>query len=166
MDPAPSVGPALLAEGDSEVRLDKEKDFYTWCMEVARRLRLLGDPLMDSIAEELEALGRNEVKRLQRHLESLYLHVLKWKYQPSKRTRRWTFLIITARLDIRSDLDGNRGLKKPSTLKELHDRAYSHARIRAAKVTGLQLSAFPEQRPWSHGQVMKHRRYWPKRRAK
>ena len=156
MDPWPIVGPWLLAEGDGKVMLDKEKDYYTWCMEVARRLRLLEDPLMDSIGAELEALGRNEVRILRRQLERLYLHLLKWKYQPSKRTRGWAFSIIDASNEIRWGLGDNRSLKRPSTLKELHDRAYNHARMRVAKATGLKLSAFPKKRPWSHGQVMKY----------
>ncbi len=90
--------------------LDKEKDYYTWCVVTARRLRALGDPLMNSLAEELEESARLEKHDLRNQLRRLHDHLLKWRYQPQARTSKWKSSIVDARNQITWLVEDSPGL--------------------------------------------------------
>ena len=59
-------------------------DFYTWAMETARALRERRSEVVDwdSVAEELEDMGRSEKRELTNRLAVLLTHLLKWQVQP------------------------------------------------------------------------------------
>ena len=146
--------------------LDKEKDYYTWCMEVARRLRLLEAPLLDSIAEELEALGHAQVREIMRHVRIIHHHLLKLRHAGKLDTGavgRWRESVTNSRRAIKAVLTENPGLRAP--LPELHLQTYNGARELAALDLGRNRKALPEKPPWTHGQLL-DRSYWPKGRAK
>ncbi|MBV8360820.1 MAG: DUF29 domain-containing protein, partial [Deltaproteobacteria bacterium] len=66
-----------------------ERDYYTWALEQARALRARSSEALDweNLAEEVEGLARTEARELKSRLEVLLVHLLKWRYQPNKRSR-------------------------------------------------------------------------------
>lgn len=125
-----------------------ERDFYSWTLEQAALLR--GGHLSEldaaNIAEELSDLGRAEFNSLVGALRVLTMHLLKWDYQPEKRSRSWALTISSQRLELSDLLADNPGLKP--RFGEALERAYRRARLEASKETGLDLRTFPETCPY------------------
>jgi hypothetical protein len=138
-----------LAPADAPVRSDYDRDFYTWLMEQARHVREGRRDALDrhNLAEEIESLGREQFNKLVSALRVLMLHMLKWDYQPERRTRSWALSIKTNRNDLDDVVTDNPGLKL--RLAQAIARAYRNARTEAAQETGLEEKAFPEACPYS-----------------
>ncbi len=90
-----------------------DRDYYTWTLEQARALRERRTSDLDwaNLAEEVEDLGKSERRELQNRLEVLLAHLLKWQFQPKRRSRSWSATIAVQRVKIRQLLDQNPGLK-------------------------------------------------------
>lgn len=133
-----------LAPAAEPVRAEYERDFYSWLMEQARLVRAGRWSAVDreNLAEEIEALGREQFDKLASALRVLLLHLLKWDFQADKRTRSWALSIAAQRLEIEDILADNPGLKP--RIPEAMARAYRKARIEAANETGLEEAKFPE----------------------
>ena len=138
-----------LAPADKPLGAEYERDFYSWLMEQARHLREgRFDALdRDNLAEEIEALGREQFNKLVSALRVLMAHILKWDHQPPLRSRSWVLSIQEQRLEIADVLADNPGLKP--RIDEAIARAYRRARIEAAKETGLDEDKFPTTCPYS-----------------
>lgn len=135
--------------------INYEQDFYGWTQEQAALLRTgqLDDLDITNLIEEVESMGRSEKRALESRLTVLLIHLLKWKYQSSRRCRSWQLTIKTQRLDFLKLLRDNPGLK-PSLDQCLAD-AYQMSTIRASQETALDESVFPEMCPWSLSDVIK-----------
>jgi len=122
-------------------------DFYAWTQEQAQLLRNQQFQNLDwgNIAEELEDIGRSEKRALGSRLEVLIMHLLKWQFQPSLRSRSWELTLKEQRLRIERLLAENPSLK--SNLAEIVEKVYPLASLSAEKETGL--SSFPETCPYS-----------------
>jgi Domain of unknown function DUF29 len=145
---------ADLAPGDEPVGAQYERDFYSWLLEQARHLRhgRLDALDRDNLAEEIEALGREQFNKLVSALRVLMLHVLKWDHQPALRSRSWALSIEEQRLEIADVLADNPGLRPQ--IGEAITRAYRRARIEAAKKTGLDETKFAATCPYSFDDIM------------
>ena len=68
-----------------------DQDFFAWSRQQAALLRAgkLGQADIEHIAEEIESMGRTEKRELISRLTVLLLHLLKWRYQPDKRSPSW-----------------------------------------------------------------------------
>lgn len=55
----------------------------------------------EGLIELYEAMGRAERHALNSQLRRLMLHILKWKYQPEKRSTSWVRSIVNARQEIK-----------------------------------------------------------------
>lgn len=66
-----------------------DEDFYAWTQHQAALLRTEKWQDLDStnLAEELESLGKRDLRELESRLEVLVMHLLKWCYQPERRER-------------------------------------------------------------------------------
>ena len=137
-----------------------EHDYYTWARAQAQALRerKVSGLDWDNLAEEVEDLGKVERHRLESHLESLLMHLLKWVYQPQRRSRSWSNSIREHRFRIQRVLRDNPGLK--ATLPQLFADAYEAAWFWAENETRLDLSTFPESCPWSLDDTMRND-FWP-----
>lgn len=131
-----------------------EQDFYTWALEQAELLRLRRFDQVDweNVIEELADLGRSEYRALVSALEQLTLHLLKWQYQPTRRSRSWRLSIDKQRLQIERLLEESPGLR--SRLESAVAMGYKYGRKGAAKETGLAVNGFPECCPYSWAQLM------------
>ena len=125
-----------------------DTDFYSWAMEQAALVRAgkLDRVDLEHVAEELETLGRSEASALKSSYRLILMHLLKWRYQPDKRSESWRKTILRERINLEENLEENPGLKPKQT--ELFFKAYDLARKDAAIETGLPLSTFPAQPPF------------------
>lgn len=90
-----------------------ETDFYRWTVEQSQFLALgkLHGLDLENLAEEIASLGRQERQELENRLGVLIGHLLKWQYQPNKRSRSWQVTISNQRRDIKKLLANNPSLK-------------------------------------------------------
>ncbi|RFP52700.1 MAG: DUF29 domain-containing protein [Limnothrix sp. CACIAM 69d] len=134
---------------DAIAPITYDSDYYGWVQQQAELLRSgRFDQLdLENLLEEVESLGRSEKRALVSQLERLYLHLLKWRFQPSKRSNSWVFSIRSARREIQRLLTENPSLK--SWLPSAIAQAYLPAREQAFVETKLPLKTFPIEPPFS-----------------
>lgn len=137
-----------------------ERDFYTWALRQAElvRGRRLGELDLENVAEELESLGKEQAHKLESAFRVLLLHLLKWRYQPSRRSRSWRSSAVRERTNVERVLEVNPGLKPRRA--ELFATAYRGARKEAAAETGLPLARFPEASPFTLEEALDEA-FWP-----
>lgn len=138
-----------------------ERDYYTWALEQARALRAHSTEALDweNLAEEVEGLARTEARELRSRLEVLLVHLLKWRYQPDKRSTSWRLTIREQRRRVAQVIDENPGLM--STREASVTAAYEIARLVAARETRLAEKTFPPGSPWSFEQIS-DADFWPR----
>jgi len=137
-----------------------ETDFYGWIQRQVDALKTgnLEALDVDNLIEEVEDMGRSEKRELDRQLEVLLMHLLKWQYQPHFRGRSWQFTVMEQRTRISYHLADNPSLK--NRIPETYERTYALAVMDAVKETGLDKTAFPAQCPWTFEEVMDEG-FWP-----
>jgi hypothetical protein len=130
-----------------------EEDFLAWTERQAALARAgrLDELDLENLAEELDAMGRSESGELENRLELLLMHMLKWDYQPARRTRSWLGTMREQRNALRRLLR-----RSPSLRRDLEGTiadVYPDALGRAGDETGRSPSTFPNQLPYSVAQV-------------
>ena len=141
-----------------------DTDFYAWTTQQAALLRNGKVQELDlaNLAEEIESLGNRQRKEVRSRLRRLVMHLLKWRYQPTHRSRSWRRTIRTQRLEIADDVGDGGTLHQQ--VPELLKQAYPGARTLATDDTGLPLATFPDVCPWTHKQVLDED-FWPEETA-
>jgi hypothetical protein len=133
---------------------DYWKDPYGWAIFQAALIRAgrLDEIDLENVAEEIESVGRSEFRSLKSNLAQVLLHMLKWDYQPERRSRSWVISINKHRRAYQSDLDDNPSLKprRPEALRE----AYKDARGDASDETHLSLKIFPVDCPYDWAAIL------------
>lgn len=137
-----------------------EQDFYGWLTRQAELLRAgrLSEADIEHIAEELEDMGKSERKSLESELTVLLMHLLKWQYQPGKRSVSWESSIIEHRSRVLDELEDSPSLKH--VLPQVFLRAYKYGRAKASAQTGKPIRAFPESCPYTLEQALDPE-FWP-----
>jgi hypothetical protein len=137
-----------------------DTDFDAWAQQQAAALRAKDWVALDvdHLAEEVEELHKTERRGVRSQLRLILSHLLKWVYEPQKRTDSWRSTIANGRVLVQEDLEDNRSLARELTA--LEDWAYPRARRDAAKDTGLPLATFPDVCPWPLAQVLDED-FWP-----
>jgi hypothetical protein len=124
------------------------KDFNAWTQHTAQLLRerRWDEVDMEQLIEEVEDLGRSERNSIKSQLSRLLLHMLKWQYQPQRRSDSWLDSLNDARTQIEDKIEDSPSLQGYPA-EQLH-AAYARARRRAASQTRLPLSTFPAECPY------------------
>jgi hypothetical protein len=137
-----------------------DRDFFAWSLEQAKLLRAgkLAEADIEHIVEEIETMGRTEKRELISRLSVLLLHLLKWRYQPEKRSPGWEASVRVQRFSIEDHLDDNPSLKP--LLPQALASAYRRAALEATAETGLPGATFPDACPWTVEQVV-DAGFWP-----
>ncbi len=137
-----------------------ENDFYAWTNTQAALLRAGNFVQADikHIVEEIESMGKSELRELESRLALLFMHLLKWRYQPERRGRSWELTIKEQRRKLRRHLDQNPSLK--ARLPQAIEDAYGDAILEAAIETDLPETRFPRACPFSFEQALGDV-YWP-----
>jgi Domain of unknown function DUF29 len=121
-----------------------EEDFFLWLETTAQLLKegKLNELDIANLLEEIEGMARNEKRSISSNLEVLLMHLLKYEYQPEKRTNSWRLTIYEHRDRIIQSLEESPSLKK--IFKEKFLLCYQKARKKASIETGLEIGTFPE----------------------
>lgn len=126
-----------------------DADIHGWSLRQADLLRQgrYDDVDIEHVAEEIESLGRSQPAILQSRYRLIAAHLLKARFQSERLTRSRIVTILRERLDAQDCLAENASLKPRR--QELFDRAYGQARKLAAAETGLPLTTFPVDPPFT-----------------
>ncbi len=134
-----------------------EADFALWSAEQGALLRAGKLDRLDreNLAEEIESLGRSERREIGSRLELLVLHLLKWQYQPGRRSESWRISISEQRIAIDEVIRTSPSLKRYP--EEIFRQACERGRQRAIDETGMLESVFPHDPPFSVAQALDSR---------
>ena len=126
-----------------------ETDFYAWTQE---QINLLENQQWDKLdtlhlIEEIATLGRRERQELRNRLGLLLGHLLKWHFQPEKRSNSWLGTIREQRVQIKLLLQDSPSLKP--YLNEVFPDAYELGLALAIRETQLGEQVFPEICPYT-----------------
>ena len=145
---------------DSVGTSDYDRDLVYWAIENAALLRAGRLDEIDAahIAEELEDLGKSERRALGSHLRNIIMHLLKWEFQPDRRSGSWRSSIDNARAEIAEILEDSPSLR-PTAAVQLH-KGYGLVRKNAISETGLASEVFPEDCPYRLEQILSDS-FWP-----
>jgi len=136
-----------------------ETDFYDWTNTQAQLLRAgkFAEIDVENLAEEIEDMGKRQKQELISRLRVLLMHLLKWEYEPTYRSKSWTATIKTQRFDIAEHLEQNPSLKH--TLDFAIGKAWKGALVDADE-TEIDKQNFPQTCPWTFDQFMAED-FWP-----
>jgi Domain of unknown function DUF29 len=127
------------------------RDFSAWIDQTAQLLRERHWHEIDvaHLIEEIEDLGKSERRAIVSQLTRLLLHLLKWQYQPQRRSDSWLDSITDVRTQIDLAISDSPSLQTyPAEQLEV---SYQRARRQAVHQTGISLSAFPQNCPYDLG---------------
>ena len=130
-----------------------ECDFNLWVEATAQLLRegRLAHLDVVNLLEEVESMGNSNKFALSSDLIVVLLHLLKWQYQPNKRTRSWEKSIAEHRRRIDERFETSPSLKRYYV--QIFDKCYRNARKQAKIETRLPLEHFPIDCPFTADQV-------------
>lgn len=137
-----------------------DQDYALWFVDQARLLRagLWHQIDIAHLAEELEDMGKREQRALRSRTVVLLAHLLKYAYQPERRSPSWTGTIREQRKQLNTLLDDSPSLR-PRFAADIED-SYLSARLLAAGETGLAETQFPPHCPYLAEQILDEQ-FWP-----
>lgn len=141
--------------------VEYDTDFYAWALHNAQLLRegKFSELDVEHLIEELEDMGNNKQELASRFI-ILIAHLLKWAYQPSRRSSSWERSIDEQRSQIDLLLQDKPSLK-PGLIEAIN-KAYSRAVKLAAKETKRSKTEFPQECPYTPEQLLDEN-FYPER---
>lgn len=132
-----------------------QTDVLAWSREQAERIRAgRFDQLdLERIAEELEDVGKSEVREFESRLSVLLAHLLKWAYQPQWQGASWARTIKEQRRGVMRRMERTPSLRPLLADTQWWADIWSDALTLAISETGLDV--FPESCPWSITEVLR-----------
>ncbi len=98
-----------------------------------------------NLSEYLADMAKRDRREVSSRLVTLLTHLLKWEYQPDRRSGSWQGTILEQRRELRKLLDS--GTLHNHALSVLAE-AYADARRQVAAETGLPRGTFPVECSW------------------
>lgn len=131
-----------------------DEDEYLWFFENAKLLREGKFDLADieHIAETLEEMGKRESREVLSRMRILMMHLLKWTSQIDRRGNSWELTIKVQRYELNQELQDSKVLKNFAI--ENFNKVYKKAREFSSVETGLSLSTFPVEPPFTFEQIL------------
>jgi hypothetical protein len=131
-----------------------DEDFFEWTQRSAELLRAgqLQQADIKHIAEEIEDMGKRDLRELNSRVEVLLIHLLKWQLQSEKRSRSWQATVASQRIKIKRLLE-----QSPSLRRKIYAHLvanYDDAVHLAVVETGLPLGSFPTECPFTVEQIL------------
>ena len=130
-----------------------KEDETAWLEAVSR---LIADRKFDVIdplplSEYLADMAKRDRREVKRRLAVLLAHLLKWEFQPAKRTKSWEKTIANQRAEL-DDIFESATLRQHAD--DVLNSAYRRS-VRSASIeTGLPESSFPAWCPYQFDQIM------------
>lgn len=147
----------MITQTNVEISKLYEKDFYLWLETIAQLLRSAATEEISNsylqkldyehLIEEIEAMGRSEKNALESNLIVVLMHLLKYQYQPEKRSKSWLSSIFEHRRRLIKSLQSSPSLKR--YYQEVFNECYEYAVKQASIETGLPLEDFPKSSPFT-----------------
>ncbi|MCL1463980.1 DUF29 domain-containing protein [Argonema galeatum] len=145
-----------MTVSQSETQTSKlyDRDFCLWAQKTAKLLRegKFSELDMENLIEEVEDMSKRYKDALKSNLRILLMHLLKYKYQPTKRSQSWLNTIEEHRIRIEDSFEDSPSLK-PYFL-EVFDSCYQKARKQAAKETNWPIDTFPSESSFTPEQCL------------
>ena len=131
-----------------------ERDFFAWVEEQVGALRsgLTHRLDIENLAEEIADMGRSQRRAVKSALIIILSHLLKYRYQPDRRTNSWRATLREHRRRVRDELADSPSLR-PYT-ESILDTCYQDAREAAADESGLPITTFPAACPFALDEVL------------
>ena len=131
-----------------------EADFYAWTQEQARLLRerRWNDLDLENLVDEVESVGRSDKRQIERRLEVLIAHLLKWKFQPGRREVSWRTTISQQRDQLHEIVNASPSLRD-YVVHQARER-YVGGVLKASEESGIAIGFFPNECPFTSEQVL------------
>jgi len=131
-----------------------DRDFSQWAEMTAQLLeeKRFDDIDLENLVEEVRALSRSDKREIRSRLIKLLSHLLKYNYQPQKRTDSWVSTISEQRRQILLIFEDSPSLR--NYYDEFFNTCYEKARIEAAQETKLAIKIFPLVCPFDRHNVV------------
>ncbi|HAX78289.1 MAG TPA: DUF29 domain-containing protein [Cyanobacteria bacterium UBA11372] len=131
-----------------------DTDFVGWVETTVEQLRTQDYANVDweNLIEEIEDMGKSEKRAIYSNLKILLLHLLKYRYQPEKRSNSWLASMVEHRQRIKKAFKESPSLQPYFT--EIFNECYQDARELAAAETGMAIDEFPAETPFTHEEVL------------
>lgn len=147
-------------------RVGYDADFLAWTEEQARLLReasreRVNTPIdWENVAEEIESMGRSELRAVESALVRVIEHLLKLEYSPAADPRDgWKASVIEHRGRIRRDLKASPSLRGKIDLPDVFETAHPMAAHGLAQ-DGEASGPLPADCPYSFDQLL-DTGWWP-----
>ncbi|ELR97902.1 DUF29 domain-containing protein [Gloeocapsa sp. PCC 73106] len=132
-----------------------QQDYALWAESIAQKLQQkrfneLEEQDLIYLVEEIQDLSKRERDKLLSSIRLIIHHLLKWDYQPQKRSKSWQITIERERINIELYLEDSPSLKRYLS-QEWIDKMYRISRLDAAQETGLDL---PEKCPYCLSDIL------------
>ena len=146
----------MKTKNPQSLQLLYEQDFYAWVEQTAELLKSRNWEILDleNLIEEVVDLGRSQQRALQSALRLILSHLLKWKYQPEKRSNSWQITIISERLNLDELFTESPSLRRFLNDTEWINTTYQRARKEAIVETGLSEDNFPIVCPFTVDEIL------------
>ncbi|AFZ25725.1 protein of unknown function DUF29 [Cylindrospermum stagnale PCC 7417] len=120
-----------------------ETDYLQWIETNLEKLQSQDYENVDweNLIEEIADMGRSERKSLKSNFIVILVHLLKWQFQPEKRSGSWEGSIIEHRRRVLESLSDSPSLKP--YLESVFAECYTQAVKQAKAETGLEVEIFP-----------------------
>lgn len=136
-----------------------DTDFYAWTQTQADLLRQeqFGKLDLTNLIEEIEDMGKNRQREVSHRLQVLIAHLLKWHFQPERRSPSWETTIRNQRDELTDLLADNPSLR--SQVADYITRSYPRARrgVQQGWISKPSLSLVRTQPNRSSTRVSSHR---------
>jgi hypothetical protein len=131
-----------------------ETDFNLWLEETALLIKegKLDRLDIENLLEEIEGMSRREKDAVESNLIRVLQHLLKWKYQPQKRSPSWAYTIIEHSRRLKKAFKNSPSLNRH--FNDVFDECYAAACQAASVETQLPLVTFPQSCPFSQSDVL------------
>jgi hypothetical protein len=131
-----------------------ETDFNLWTEQTINQLKngQIQDLDLENLIEEIESMGRSDKREIYNRLKVLLMHLLKWKYQPQKRSNSRELTIDEQRDQITLIIKDSPSLKP--YFKENLAECYQDSIRKVTKETGLEKKVFPLECPFTQEQIL------------
>jgi hypothetical protein len=114
-----------------------ETDYLQWIEKTVEKLQSqdYGNVDWENLIEEIEDMGRSERRSLKSNLLVVLLHLLKWQFQPERRSGSWEGSIVEHRRRVRDSSSDSPSLQP--YLETIFADCYAQAVKQAKAETGL-----------------------------
>lgn len=138
-----------MADGGTVISNLYEQDYYLWLEKTAKLLQdgKLSQLDIPNLIVEIEDIDKSEKRAVKSNLVVIIAHLLKYKYQPEKRSTSWRLTLLEHRDRLIEYFEDIPSLKL--YFQEVFEHCYTKARTYAATETELPVDIFPTESPFS-----------------